>query len=110
MRHFKPMRQWFTAPVVFLAALGAPLASHASWQRAVDMGCYNCHGDHPRGKAPRFERLAARLAGRARDAAAEQRLFDEFRHGEWLEHVDAHERVSAETARTLIRWLLEGAK
>jgi len=54
--------------------------------------------------------MAARLAGRAGDAAAEQRLFDEFRHGELLEHVDAHERVSAETARTLIRWLFEGAK
>jgi cytochrome c551/c552 len=110
MRSFKQIRQCVSATVVFLVALGAPPVSHASWQQAVDMGCYNCHGDQPRGKAPRFERLAARLAGRAGDAAAEQRLFDEFRHGEWLEHVDAHERVSTETARTLIRWLFEGAK
>jgi len=110
MRHFKPMRPCLTAAVVFLAALGAPLASQASWPLAVEMGCYNCHGDQPRGKAPRFERLADRLTGRAGDAAAEQHLFDEFRNGELFEHVDAHERVSPETARTLIRWLLEGAK
>jgi cytochrome c551/c552 len=110
MRFFQPLRPFLTATLVFVAALGAPLASHASWQLAVDMGCYNCHGDQPRGKAPRFERLGARLAGRPGGAAAEQHLMDEFRNGEWLEHVDAHERVSPETAKTLIRWLLEGAK
>lgn len=110
MRSFTPMRPYLTATLVFLMALCAPLVSHASWQQAVEMGCYNCHGDQPRGKAPRFERMGERLAKRAGDAAAEQHLLDEFRNGEWLEHVDAHERVSPETARTLIRWLFEGAK
>ncbi|MDO9115919.1 MAG: hypothetical protein Q7U63_19245 [Polaromonas sp.] len=55
--------------------------------------------------------LALPLAGQAASpSAAEQRLADKLRQGEWLEHIDAHDRLSPETARALIHWLVEGAK
>ena len=98
------------AAALFCSILGMPLAVRASSQLANDMGCYNCHGAYPRGGAPSFEQLAARFAARRGDAAAQQRLADKFRTGELLEHVDAHERISPETALLLIRWLAEGAK
>ena len=95
---------------LFLAALALPLAGQAASPSAVDMGCYNCHGAYPRGEAPRFPQIAAKYAERKPDTAAEQRLADKLRQGEWLEHIDAHERLSPETARALIHWLVEGAK
>jgi cytochrome c551/c552 len=95
---------------LFFAALALPLAGQAAAPSAVDMGCYNCHGAYPRGEAPHFPQIAARYAERKPDAATEQRLADKLRQGEWLEHIDAHERLSPETARALIHWLVEGAK
>jgi cytochrome c len=93
-----------------LPALAWPLASHAGLAQAVDMGCYNCHGDHRRGDAPSFEQIAEKYAGHKGDAAAEQKLVDKWRKGQWLQHIDAHERVSLETAQALFHWLVEGAK
>jgi cytochrome c len=94
---------------LLLLALAAPLASQASSALAVEMGCYNCHGMPPRADAPSLERLAARYAKRKGDAAAEQRAVDELLQGEPLRHIPAHERLSPETARRLIRWLADGA-
>jgi cytochrome c551/c552 len=92
------------------ALLAVPMASQAGSALAVDMGCYNCHGAYRRGEAPAFEQLAAKFAGLKGDAASEQKQMDKWRQGEWLEHIDAHERISPETARALFHWLVEGAK
>ncbi|MDP2450921.1 MAG: hypothetical protein Q8M93_25325 [Polaromonas sp.] len=100
----------FAPAGLFLAALALPLAGQAASPAAVDMGCYSCHGAYPRGEAPGFPQIAAKYAERKPDAAAEQRVADKLRPGEWLEHIDAHERLSPETARALILWLVEGAK
>ena len=100
----------FAAAGLCLAALALPLAGQAASPSAVDMGCYNCHGAYPRGEAPGFPQIAAKYAERKPDAAAEQRLADKLRQGEWLEHIAAHERLSPDTARALIHWLVEGAK
>lgn len=96
--------------LALLAALNAPLASQASPQLAVDKGCYNCHGANLRGDAPSIDQLSVKLAKLKGDAAAEQRFVDKFRAGEMFEHVDTHERLSQESAKALIHWLVEGAK
>jgi hypothetical protein len=44
------------------------------------------------------------------DPAAEQKFVDKYRVGEAFEHIEAHGRITPETARTLIHWLAEGAK
>ena len=98
------------AAAFVVAVLASPMASQAVSPSAVDMGCYNCHGAYPRGEAPGFSQIAAKYAERKPDAATEQRLADKLRQGEWLEHIAAHERLSPETARALIHWLVEGAK
>jgi cytochrome c len=90
--------------------LGAPLAGQASAFLASEMGCYNCHGQPPRGDAPTMERLATRLAGRQGDAKALQHAVDELLRGEPLQRIPAHERLSPETAQMLIRWLAEGGR
>lgn len=90
-----------------LAACGSALASQ---QLAADMGCYNCHGNPPRKKAPTFAALAAQYAKARGDEAAQARLADKLRDGSILGHVDAHERLSPETARLLVRWISEGAR
>ncbi|MDI1272786.1 c-type cytochrome [Polaromonas sp.] len=100
----------FASAGLFFAALALPMAGHAGSALAVDMGCYSCHGAYPRGEAPGFEQLAGKYAGLKGDASAEQKRVDKWRQGEWLEHIDAHERVSPETARVLFHWLVEGAK
>jgi cytochrome c551/c552 len=107
---FRTFDSRFAAAGLFLAALALPLAGQAASPSAVDMGCYNCHGAYPRGEAPGFPQITAKYAERKPDAAAEQRLADKLRQGEWLEHIDAHERLSPETARALVHWLVEGAK
>jgi len=90
---------------------GAAMAADQSGSAlAVEMGCYNCHGAPTRADAPSFERLAAKFEKRRGDAAAEQHVIDELRRGEPLEHIPVHERLSPETARSLVRWLFDGAK
>lgn len=44
------------------------------------------------------------------DPAAEQKFVDKYRVGEAFERIDAHGRITPDTARTLIHWLAEGAK
>jgi len=93
-----------------LPAAAAPSDAHlADGQLAVDKGCYNCHGTPPRGKAPTFPRLAADYARQRNDPAAQARLADRLRDGSIFGHVDAHERLTPEEARRLVRWLADGA-
>jgi cytochrome c551/c552 len=110
MRH--AMQHRITFAGTLLVALLWPLAVQASSQLASDKGCYNCHGVNLRGDAPSFERLASRLSRYKADPNpdAEQKWVDKFRAGESFQHIDAHERLTPESARALVHWLVEGGK
>lgn len=84
--------------------------AHASAQLATQYGCVNCHGAYPRGESPSFEKLATKMGKYKGDEAALAQKVAKYRTGEALEHVDAHERLSAEAATTLLRWLADGAQ
>lgn len=108
MRHFKQTR--ITFATTLLLALAWPLAAQASSQLASDKGCYNCHGATLRGEAPGFDRLSSRLLKYQGDLAAEQKFVDKYLAGKMFEHVEAHERLSPESAKALVHWLVEGGK
>ena len=95
---------------VFTLACLAPAAVLASQALASDLGCYNCHGNPPRKKAPTFADLARTYAAAANDAAAQRKLADHLRDGAVFSHIDAHERLSPEVAAQLVRWISEGAR
>jgi cytochrome c len=103
---------WVAATVAMLAAsapsLGATPAQTGR-QLAADKGCFNCHGEPPKRDAPRFAELAAGYAGVRGDDAALARLADRLRRGSIFGHVDAHERLSADEAARLVRWIADGA-
>ncbi len=82
----------------------------ASQQLASDLGCYNCHGNPPKGKAPTFPQLAERYARSRGDAKGQDKLADKLRDGSIFSHIDAHERLSPEVAGQLVRWISEGAQ
>jgi cytochrome c551/c552 len=90
--------------------LGLVGSAHAGSQLALAHGCYSCHGINQRGEAPPFERLSGRLAKFKGDTLAQAQFVTQYRAGNPLERVDAHERLSAETASALVQWLVEGAK
>lgn len=92
------------------AALFSALAAQASSQLAADKGCYACHGAYRRADAPTLDSLSRRLGRLKGDPAAEQDFVEKYSRGEFLEHIDAHERISRESASRLIHWLVEGAK
>lgn len=94
---------------LLLAGLVVPLASQASAELAVEMGCVNCHGTPARAGAPSLDHLAAKLQRRAGDAAALRHVVQELRQGEWPHAIAAHERLSQDSAERLVRWLAEGA-
>ena|ERR1035437_6802820 len=93
-----------------LLALAWPFAASASTQLAIDHGCYSCHGANLRDEAPNFKRLAEKLARYKGDLTAQQQFVDKFLAGEMFGHIDAHERLSAESARALVGWLAEGGR
>lgn len=91
-------------------ALASPAQALASAALAADYGCINCHGSYPRGESPSLEGLAEKMAKYKGDDAGLAQKVAKYRTGEALEHIDAHERISLETATTLLRWLADGAK
>lgn len=94
-----------------LLALAWPLAAGAAQSDqslAMDKGCYNCHGQPPRKKAPTIAALAQRLGELRTQPDAAHRLADKLRQGSFLGHIDAHERLSHEEAERLVRWLING--
>jgi cytochrome c551/c552 len=108
MRHTLQHRITLTATLVIAAV--SPSAAQASSQLASDKGCYNCHGATLRGDAPAFERLSSRLSKYQGDAGAEAKFLDKYRAGEFMGHIDAHERLTPESAKALVHWLVEGGK
>ncbi len=98
----------FVASIVLLAVW--PCLAQASPQLALDKGCYSCHGYYLRGEAPSFERLQSKLSNNKGDDAAEQKYVNRFLAGAPLQHIDGHERLTHESATTLIHWLSSGGK
>ncbi len=94
---------------LLLAPLLPSLPAHASSQLALDKGCYTCHGNPPRKSAPTFAELASRYAKHRGNSSAENALVEKLRQGGFLGHIDAHERLSQEDARRLVRWIIDDA-
>ncbi len=98
-----------------VAAAGIALSvfGSAAWANqtlAADLGCYSCHGNPPRGDAPSFAALAKQYAPARNDAALQAKLADKLRYASIFRHVEAHERLSPESAARLVRWIAEGAQ
>ena len=97
--------------ILLAAAITPTHAAGEARQLAMDQGCYNCHGEPPRRNVPSFRELVARYApyrGHL-DVRSEQELVDRMHDGSLFSHVAAHERLTEEQARVLVRWLVEGA-
>jgi len=105
----KPLSK-FALAALATVMFAAYAPAHASMQMAVQYGCINCHGAHLRGEAPSFERLAEKMAEYKGDEAALAQKVIKYRMGAPLEHIGPHERISAEAATQLLRWLAEGGK
>jgi cytochrome c len=103
-----PAMRWCRALALTLSA-STCAAAHASAQMASDYGCFNCHGNPPRKNAPTFAELARRYSEHRNDAPKQQQLADKLREGTIFSHINAHERLSPETAAALVRWLCDGA-
>jgi cytochrome c len=95
--------------VLALLAL-ACFGARASQQLALDMGCYNCHGQPPKKNSPTFAELARRYEPHHGDAKAQQALVDKLRSGSIFSHINAHERLSEEAAAALVKWICDGAR
>jgi hypothetical protein len=54
--------------------------------------------------------LASKLERLKGDATAEKNFVEKYSKGKIFERVDAHQRISAESAARLIHWLVEGGK
>jgi len=101
--------------LVLLLAAGRPapaLAEEAlgGSALALQMGCYNCHGKHPRHGAPTMARMAeefAKYRGKSGEAAE---LGKHLIRGEPFRRIVAHEQMSRETAEALMQWIIDGAR
>lgn len=95
---------------LLVAGLGWPLAgpAHADAALALDKGCFSCHGDPPRGKAPTMAALAQRYAtlSAAELAARAERLCEHRLIG----GIAAHEKLTPEESLRLVRWIAAGAR
>jgi cytochrome c len=107
-----PMNR-FTRTIRDGLALGLALAASGAWastELALEQGCFSCHGSLPSSGAPTFAQLAAKYA-RYRDVSeAEVKLADRLRNAPLFGGISAHERVTEESARALMRWIIQGAQ
>lgn len=93
---------------VMLCALVAAPAAQASAQLALDKGCFACHGNPPRKNVPSFVELAQDYARYQGQPDMEVKLADKLREGHFFGGVQAHEQLSEESARALVRWIIQG--
>lgn len=103
-----PTRALRTAFIV--GALVASAGALANGQLALDKGCFNCHGEPPKKNSPTFAELAKQYEKYRGDTKAQQMLVEKLRNGSILHHINAHERLSEESATALIRWICDGAR
>lgn len=108
-----PQTRRFTQAIRCGVVLGLACAAAGAWassQLALEQGCFSCHGSPPRADAPTFSQLAGKFA-RDRDVSqAEIKLADKLRKVPMIGDIGAHERVSEESARALMRWIIQGAQ
>ena len=102
MHAIKPMLGFF------MVALFASNV-HATAQLALDKGCYSCHGSPPKKNAPTFEKLAQEYVKYKNVPSAETDLANKLREGHIFGGIQAHERLSEESARLLVHWIIQGA-
>ena len=81
-----------------------------SSQLAVELGCFSCHGTPPKANAPTFPQLAAQYARYQDVSEAEIKLADKLREAPMSGGISAHQRVSEKSARSLMRWIIQGAQ
>lgn len=84
--------------------------AQASAQLALDKGCYTCHGNPPMKNAPTFEQLAASYAQYQGQSDAAVRLASKLHQDYVFGGINAHERLTQESALALVRWIIEGAR
>lgn len=100
--------------IALAAACGASLLlasnAQANAQLALDKGCYSCHGNPPKKNAPTFEQLAANYAKYQGQSDAAVRLASKLHEGYVFGGINAHERLTQESALALVRWIIEGAR
>jgi cytochrome c len=94
---------------LLLCALMSAAAAQASAQLALDKGCFACHGNPPRKNAPTFETLALDYAGYQGQTDMEISLADKLRARHIFGGIQAHEQLSEDSARALVRWIIQGA-
>lgn len=91
-----------------VAIASCSVSAHANAQLALDKGCYSCHGTPPKKGVPTFGQIAADYARYRDTPSAEIQLAEKLRQGHLFGGVQAHQRLSEETARALVRWLISG--
>ena len=93
--------------------LGVACAANGAWanaELALEQGCFTCHGNPPRGKAPPFAELADQYARYQSEPDSEVRLAEKLRKPSLFGGIAAHERLSEENAQLLLRWIIQGAR
>jgi cytochrome c551/c552 len=93
-------------------ALGCAAAftgAQADALQALDQGCLSCHGHPARADAPPYSQLAKRFERYRGDTGAAARIASELRQTPWVGGIGLHERVSEDSARAVIQWVIDGA-
>ena len=104
------MNRMFIASIVLIGGAAFAETDQSSVQLALDKGCFACHGDPPRKNAPTFDQLAKDFARYQGQAEQELKLADKLREGHIFGGIQAHENLSAENARALVHWIVQGAR
>ena len=84
--------------------------AQAGAQLAMEKGCFNCHGNPPRKNAPPFTALAQDYARYQGQPDREIKLANHLRQARVFGGIEARERLSDDSARLLVRWIIQGAK
>jgi cytochrome c len=96
--------------MVAIALIGGPLPARADGQLAADKGCLGCHSNRtPKKNVATFAQLAERYAPLKAQPDALRDRAEKLRTGAIADHVNAHERLSAEESARLVQWLADGA-
>lgn len=103
-------RRYITWLAPLAMCLAATPAAQASSLLALDKGCYSCHGSPPQKGAPTMDKLAADYAQYRGQTDAAAKLATQLREHHVFGSIMAHERLTEESALTLVRWLIYGAK
>ena len=104
------MKTILIAAVVLIGGVAFADTDRSSAQLALDKGCFACHGEPPRKNSPTFDQLAKDFARCQGQPEQELKLADKLREGHIFGGIQAHENLSAENARSLIRWIIQGAR